>query len=105
MSSAMVAEHLNDMHRRLKAINDDYSRHQGTMMVVSPDTEDKIEIILRSMKLDVDHLKTLTDDQIAVFTDDVGEYRNFLAMTDEVIKNNMDEVINAREFLSSQYSP
>lgn len=99
VDSMFVANALNQYCQDLNRINEQYPRSCGTMVMVSPDQEDRIEDLLNHMEEASSKLEGLTDSEIEMFTDDVDGYREFLSRVRNVIEANRIEVARARDLM------
>lgn len=104
VNHSISANLLNKLVTELNVINDQYCRQNGTMVMISEDTENRILGLCTQIQEVRDRMASLTDDEIFEIFSDVDGYRRFLLNVQEMVDANFAEACRAKEFLSGYYS-
>ncbi len=97
------SDHMVETYNSLAGILNEYPRRCGTMVMISPDTEDRIEAMCHAMEDDVEYLSSDEVDRYLTPAEK-AQLTEVLEAARGMISTQQEEIAAAREFLSRYYS-
>lgn len=94
-----------ELHKFLVNIHQDYPRAVGSMVMVSNETEDKIEGIVEEIAKNLAIFEEITDNDIIELVEQTpDEFRHWLEEEKNIIEAERIEIARARDFLARYYA-